>query len=173
MRQGTDDNDGMTDHDDTCDGPCEVLFVYVPYGAIERPSIALGLLKQVLVEHGFSAGVHYANITFAEQIGLPVYDAISRLSREMAGEWTFAGAAFPDVPADHDGYLTTLGEILKPSVAEAAAREIAAQLWPVRRLANDFIARTVREVLARRTALYTSRTTRVHGAVRVEFPLPS
>ncbi|KVG57271.1 hypothetical protein WJ33_04220 [Burkholderia ubonensis] len=151
MPMRMDADPGSNHHDDADDdGPCDVLFVYLPYGAIERPSIALGLLKQVLVDHGFSAGVHYANITFAEQIGLPVYDAISRLSREMAGEWTFAGAAFPDAETDHDGYMRALGEILKPSVAEAAAREIAAQLWPVRRLAEAFIARTVREIVARR-----------------------
>ena len=137
--------DGIRDGDG-----CDVLLVYLPYGAIERPSIALGVLKQVLLDHGYSATVHYANIDFAEQVGLPAYDAISRLSREMAGEWTFAGAAFPDAEADHDGYMRTLGEILKPSVAEGAAREIAAQLWPIRRLAETFIARTVREVVARR-----------------------
>ena len=134
------------------DAPCDVLFVYVPYGAIERPSIALGLLKQILLDRGYSASVHYANIDFAERIGLYTYDAISRLSREMAGEWTFAGAAFPDASpsADHDGYMRTLGEILKPSVAEAAAHEIAAQLWPVRQQATEFIAHTVREIVARR-----------------------
>lgn len=96
-------------------GP-DVLFVFLPYGAVERPSIALGLLKQILVDAGHSAEVFYPNMDFAERVGIHAYDAISRLSRELVGEWTFSGAVFAEMDSRTDAYMLELGRILKPTV---------------------------------------------------------
>jgi hypothetical protein len=46
----------------------DVYLVAMPYAALERPSLALGLLKASLINHGISAKVCYANFAFAETI---------------------------------------------------------------------------------------------------------
>jgi hypothetical protein len=72
----------------------------MPYASPTRPSMALGLLKAILAEGGITASVAYANLWFAESVGLRRYSlcASNMPIVFLAGEWTFAGAAFPDDP---------------------------------------------------------------------------
>jgi len=58
------------------------------------------LLKAILAEGGINASVAYANLWFAESVGLRRYSlcASNMPIVFLAGEWTFAGAAFPDDP---------------------------------------------------------------------------
>jgi hypothetical protein len=72
----------------------------MPYASPTRPSMALGLLKAILAEGGITASVAYANLWFAESVGLRRYSlCASNLPIVfLAGEWTFAGAAFHDDP---------------------------------------------------------------------------
>ncbi len=78
----------------------DVCLVTMPYASPTRPSMALGLLKAILAEGGISASVAYANLWFAESTGLRRYSlcASNMPIVFLAGEWTFAGAAFPDDP---------------------------------------------------------------------------
>ena len=86
-------NRGMTSAPDVC-------LVTMPYASPTRPSMALGLLKAILAEGGITASVAYANLWFAESVGLRRYSlcASNMPIVFLAGEWTFAGAAFPDDP---------------------------------------------------------------------------
>jgi magnesium-protoporphyrin IX monomethyl ester (oxidative) cyclase len=78
----------------------------MPYAAVQRPSIGLGLLKASLEQKEIQSTVVYPNIWFAEEIGLDVYTALSNiLFMNFVGEWTFSGAAFPDFQPDHSEYL--------------------------------------------------------------------
>jgi magnesium-protoporphyrin IX monomethyl ester (oxidative) cyclase len=129
-------------------GGVDVCLVLVPYGALQRPSIALGILKQALVEAGYGAEVIYGSFAFAEEIGAGVYDALGRATQELAGEWTFAGAAFPDFAPDHDLYLAELGAIFAPGSAEGAQR-VGALFHSIRNRTDRFIDRLADEVLAR------------------------
>ena len=55
----------------------DVLLILMPYAAVERPSIGLGLLKASLQEADVESVVLYPNLWFAEEIGLDVYKGIS------------------------------------------------------------------------------------------------
>src|SRR5205814_7454622 len=82
------------------EGAPDVCLVTMPYASPTRPSMALGLLKAILAEGGITASVAYANLWFAEAVGLRRYSlCASNLPIVfLAGEWTFAGAAFHDDP---------------------------------------------------------------------------
>jgi ribosomal peptide maturation radical SAM protein 1 len=69
----------------------------MPYAHIMRPSIALGILKSCLQRGGISCRVEYANLHFAEAVGLEVNSLMSHLRTDsLIGEWTFSQAAFRD-----------------------------------------------------------------------------
>ena len=74
-------------------GP-DVCLVTMPYASPTRPSMALGLLKAILAEGGITASVAYANLWFAESVGLRRYSlcASNMPIVFLAGEWTFAGS---------------------------------------------------------------------------------
>jgi len=135
------------------EGPVDVLLVTMPYGNIHRPSIALGLLKASLQGTGITCGVDYANLRFAELVGLDVTGLMYFTRTDsLIGEWTFAGAAFPE-------HVTTAGAILgraslhqTPNLPATAVRdrEFAGVFEQVRSLAPSFVDDTARRVLARR-----------------------
>jgi ribosomal peptide maturation radical SAM protein 1 len=125
----------------------------MPYAAITRPSLALGVLKASLAGSGIGCAVEYANLAFAERIGLDALRLIS-ISRieNLVGEWTFAGAAFPDHAAsavDHLGHASV--DLLRslPGTATKIA-DILDVFEAVREAAGAFVDETARAVLCRR-----------------------
>ncbi|MGB8508914.1 MAG: RiPP maturation radical SAM C-methyltransferase [Pyrinomonadaceae bacterium] len=87
----------------------DVCLLSMPFPPLNQPSMALGLLKAALLESGISVKTLYPCLWFAEEIGLDVYYFISESKQEfLAGEWTFAGVAFPDFNPDHEAYLDTV-----------------------------------------------------------------
>lgn len=117
----------------------DVCLVLMPYAAIERPSIALGLLKACLEESKIQTSVLYPNIWFAEEIGLCKYSVISGSRPELLmGEWTFSGVAFPDFQLDYSEYFS--------DIAYKNA-DMTQALWWVRSRAAAFIERVAQSVL--------------------------
>jgi magnesium-protoporphyrin IX monomethyl ester (oxidative) cyclase len=117
----------------------DVCLVLMPYAGIERPSIALGLLKASLIESGIEVSVLYPNLWFAQEIGIYQYKVISDgFAGSFVGEWTFSGAAFPDFQPDHSDYFNTIASN-KPDIAQ--------ELWSVRNKAASFIDKVARSVL--------------------------
>lgn len=91
-----------------------VLLLCVPYAPLERPSIGISILKAALEQRGIGCRVFYANLMFAEIVGLHPYDLISRAdSHHLIGEWTFRSAAFPKAPPVEEGYFTHIEEGLQ------------------------------------------------------------
>src|SRR5215475_10283375 len=74
----------------------DVCLVTMPYAALPRPSLALSLLKKILEDDEIPTVVVYANLWFAEAIGIVRYHLCSHQcpTEFLAGEWTFAAAAF-------------------------------------------------------------------------------
>jgi ribosomal peptide maturation radical SAM protein 1 len=134
----------------------DVCLVTMPYAAPTRPSMALGLLKAILAEGGISASVAYANLWFAEAVGLRRYSlCASNLPIVfLAGEWTFAAAAFGDDPrrAERDAeYLRQLRQASDgyPRVwSGARGGEFTADLLALREAATGFVDQAARRVLA-------------------------
>lgn len=72
-----------------------VCLVQMPYNSVAMPSLALGLLSSYLKERSIEARVVYANMSFADEIGLDIYRVIEdSLSSHLLGDWTFSGALF-------------------------------------------------------------------------------
>ena len=116
----------------------EVCFVLMPYVDVERPSIAMGLLKAALNGAGITSKVIYANLQFAEQLGLEQYKYLGgSLAAHLMGEWTFSGTAFPDFQSDNAKYFQLLE--LSPDRQEL--------LWDIRHQTVSFVDQVARQVL--------------------------
>lgn len=120
-----------------------ICLVQMPYAALERPSIALGLLKSSLQKKTLEAKVYYPNWKWAERIGLVHYQALSESpAASLLGEWSFAGAAFGT-----DLSMEFLDEVLErevPGWSQAALRKAA---LAARQQACAFLDEVVSEIL--------------------------
>lgn len=84
-----------------------VGLVTMPFGAVDRPSIALGLLKASLAGHGIDVDVAYLNLAFARRLGAEGYARISAIwQRAMAGDWVFAGSLYDGEAPRADAYVS-------------------------------------------------------------------
>lgn len=59
------------------EGGAEVCLVTMPYASLERPSLGLGLLNSILSADGIPSVVCYANLWFAERVGVWLYELCS------------------------------------------------------------------------------------------------
>lgn len=67
--------------------------ICMPWGSISRPSLAMALLKRCITSAGFHVDLHYLNVAFAKQIGLPLYEQVADCS-EIEAEWFFSQRLF-------------------------------------------------------------------------------
>jgi magnesium-protoporphyrin IX monomethyl ester (oxidative) cyclase len=125
----------------------EVALAYVPFGALERPSLAVGLLKAALARAGIGCDVRYSNFEFAERVGLELYGKLAWVREEMIGEWIFSGAAFPDFNFDVDVYLEQVLDSFYPSADERARQFGRDYLLYAREEADAFIDDQARALL--------------------------
>jgi ribosomal peptide maturation radical SAM protein 1 len=85
----------------------DVVFVQMPFAGVERPSLALGLFTASLKKAGLSTESAYANISFAERIGLPAYVLLrSAAPSSLIGEWLFGESAFGSAARGLEGLPT-------------------------------------------------------------------
>ncbi|HEY6251869.1 MAG TPA: RiPP maturation radical SAM protein 1, partial [Candidatus Angelobacter sp.] len=95
----------------------DVVLVCMPFAEVQRPSIALGLLRAALEGTGISSEVVYGNFVFAETIGLVAYQAMqSAPTDHLLGEWCFAQELLPEpcgngATARDDEYLNLVLEV--------------------------------------------------------------
>ena len=79
----------------------------MPFGALDRPSVALGLFKASLTRAGVESDVAYLNLAFARHLGAPTYDRILAIrQRAMAGDWVFTGCLYEGGPPRGDSYVS-------------------------------------------------------------------
>lgn len=89
----------------------DVCLVNMPYAELARPSLALGILQSAIEAEGFSAVSIYANLMFAEEIGLDDFMYVSKARpQEALADWTFAHIAFPEYTPDLEEYVDLLIE---------------------------------------------------------------
>jgi ribosomal peptide maturation radical SAM protein 1 len=106
-----------------------VCLLQMPYAALERPSIALGLLKAGLGNVGVPVTVFYANWWWAERLGLSAYQALSESpAASLLGEWSFAEAAL-----GYSGDDDFLEQVLTREVPEGQ-REVLRRAMPIARV---------------------------------------
>ncbi|PTE06298.1 RiPP maturation radical SAM C-methyltransferase [Mesorhizobium helmanticense] len=131
----------------------QIVLVNMPMSAIERPSLALGLLKSVLTRAGLRSKIVYANIWFLEYAGLADYNMLEGSPPEDAlVDWLFAGIAFPDFEADHDVFLDRYFE-RNPIHPNKGLAERRAHFRELRSLIGGFIDWTADKILEQRPAM--------------------
>jgi ribosomal peptide maturation radical SAM protein 1 len=125
-----------------------VLLIHPPFGAIERPSLALGLLRAELDRAGIASTVVYANLDFAAEMGAVEYG----FWEEVLGEVAFGRAAFPEWEPDWTSWVRGLPTRPRRRVAgrtlPASGDELVAAARAVREKAASFVDRCAREVVA-------------------------
>jgi ribosomal peptide maturation radical SAM protein 1 len=148
--------------DSRTDAGTDICLVSMPYASLSRPSMALGLLKAILLDEGFRVSSIDATLWFAEMVGLRRYDlcAEQSLIENLTGEWTFAEAAFGDDPRREEKdaeYLRQVYESNGPAQPRAKPQAVArrspgealvADLWAIRGAATRFVEDAARRVLA-------------------------
>jgi hypothetical protein len=87
----------------------DVCLVMMPYISLCHPSPALGTLKSCLKGTDITLDTVYANLLFAEEIGYDAYVMLENTLRtELASEWIFAYATFPEHSRNLDAYAQQL-----------------------------------------------------------------
>ena len=119
-----------------------VVLVSMPWGALERPALGIGLLAESLrARRGVSCEIRYLNMQFADAIGADRYQWIThRLPHiAFAGEWLFTEALYgPDAGRDA-AYLEAIlrREWNLPELDIAALVEVRGQVGPYLRSMMD------------------------------------
>lgn len=122
-----------------------IALVHMPWGALEIPSLALGIMRTVARRHGHEAEIRYANLDFVDWItgrtefGPAEYRYYAESSYfQSAGDWVFSSALY-DGEVRQGGYEHYL-EFLAGGGADDA--EIATTR-ALHRIAPEFIAELV------------------------------
>ena len=88
-----------------------VVLVSMPFMEVFRPSIQLGLLKEIAAGHGFPVRTLHANLDFAARLGVDCYQVLSEQRGRMVGDWLFSldafGTAAPDADSGWAGELAS------------------------------------------------------------------
>lgn len=130
----------------------DCCLVLMPYVDLRSPSLALGLLQAILKGQGFSARTVHACLDFAEMAGLGVQYQVMKGGRWLAGDWSFARAAFGPDHLDDEGYLRF---VFERWVRRYPARELTVDperfrqgLLNLRAQADRFVAQLTPRILA-------------------------
>ncbi len=126
----------------------DIVLVNMPFAAIQRPSIALGTLKSILRDTGLSVHTAYANLWYAEYIGIDSYLRVERTrSQDVLGDWIFGSAAFPEHDPDHARYLDRLLRTNR-NLSRGSRDQTIELLYRLRRLSAQFVDEVADRVLA-------------------------
>ncbi|MFC5666905.1 RiPP maturation radical SAM C-methyltransferase [Kitasatospora misakiensis] len=133
-----------------------IVLLHMPWGAIDVPSLALGILHTAAARAGHQVDVRYANLDFvdwaAETAGFGVddYQYFSEKSYfQGAGDWAFAGALYGDDGASGGGGDDTGStDYFAYLAANGASEQEIALTRATRAIAPAFIARLVEELAA-------------------------
>jgi ribosomal peptide maturation radical SAM protein 1 len=81
------------------DGP-RILLVSMPFGALERPGLGLGLLQAAARRDGFSCTTRYFGFDLADAIGTSVYQWLTHTVpyETFAGDWLFTDSLYGEDP---------------------------------------------------------------------------
>lgn len=140
----------------------EVVLVQMPFGRVEAPSLALSLFKAALGLRGIGATVHYANLAWAERLGLDAFRLVEHTgTTRLVGEWLFAGpgdeAEPPPLP---EGALATANPVVLGLLRSNHPHlDPAVLLRELRRRSGDFVRATAERVLAQQPRVVAASST--------------
>jgi len=127
-----------------------IVLVTMPMVGVERPSLALGLLKSILDGAGLPTTIAYANLWFLDYIGIADYGVLELTATEHAVvDWIFAEVAFPDHKSDSATFLDHTMASLHIK-GEERQRSFRDRMLKLRERAPGFIDWTLEQVLHHR-----------------------
>ena len=102
-----------------------VVLVSMPFMDPHRPSIQLGLLKEIIARYGFPVRTYHAYLDFAAQVGVDFYKLLCQHRGTLIGDWLFSLEAFGDAAPDPGArMLDDLGDgVSYLGASEEEARE--------------------------------------------------
>jgi len=131
-----------------------ICLINPPFGAIEHPSLALGLLQASAERAGFSCRSLYANLAFAERLGPDLYFWLANTTsfRNLLGEWVFGGLLSPESGAAAEEYLQRFLDESQESDFQVMmpGHDLRETLRQARQMAAEFIEQLAVEVVAAR-----------------------
>src|SRR5688572_11885372 len=95
-----------------------VVVITMPFMAVDRPSIQVGLLSALAADRGFPVRGLHANLDFAVRVGLADYELLNERRGRMVGDWLFSVAAFGAEAPDTAG---SFPEVFEPDLGYLAA----------------------------------------------------
>jgi ribosomal peptide maturation radical SAM protein 1 len=141
------------DHAERPRAAVPVVLVNMPLAGVERPSLALSLLKAELTAGGIGTTVTYANLWFLEYIGL-VHHKMLEMNRpeDALVDWLFSHLAFPDFRPDPEAFLTA--HLERQGLKDPATRDaLRATLLTLRSQTAEFIEWSVDKILAHQPSI--------------------
>jgi ribosomal peptide maturation radical SAM protein 1 len=125
----------------------DIVLVNMPFATLNAPSIGLSLVKSALRTYPITVRERYYNISFAQTIGVGLYEHIAGSAPDLlVGEWIFAKAAFGSEL--RSGYYETFLDIPargRESTPEALTHEA---LLALQRTAEEFVDSCCTAILA-------------------------
>lgn len=148
----------------------DVCFVALPFQNPENPALSLSLLHSCLKAVGLRSKVFYANLRFADIIGLDRYclAANSGSYREaLAGEYIFSKAAFEDSALS--GYRDFFKGQLREFVPAAQLNAMCDCFEEMRSRVDEFLEETVDEVLRAQPRIVAVSSTTQQNCACIAF----
>lgn len=130
-------------------GAVDVVLVNMPFAEVQRPSIALGLLHASLKETEIRSEVVYANLSFAETVGLAVYQALQATATDhLLGEWCFSANLFQENEKQDEEYLNLVLEARTQGLPPLLEQRKEMMRW-IRGRTSAFLDRLAEAIVAR------------------------
>ncbi|HKT51392.1 MAG TPA: RiPP maturation radical SAM C-methyltransferase, partial [Candidatus Angelobacter sp.] len=130
-------------------GAVDVVLVNMPFAEVQRPSIALGLLHASLKETEIRSEVIYANLWFAETVGLASYQALQATATDhLLGEWCFSANLFPENQEQDEEYLNLVLEARTQGLPRLLDQRKKLMRW-IRGQTSAFLDRLAEDIVAR------------------------
>jgi magnesium-protoporphyrin IX monomethyl ester (oxidative) cyclase len=134
-------------------GELDIALVNMPFAEMQRPSLALGILKAILRSNAIRARTFEGQLLVLEHVSFEDYFHISRSPDwYQLGEWIFSAPAFPEMNGRGDGFVPlALAEGRRERIrffhghSEESLREL---LGALRARAAKFIDALADEILA-------------------------
>ena len=186
-------------HNSTAPSPAgpdmRVAIVCMPWGSIQKPSLAMGILKRLIADAGFTPELHYLNFTLAAQLGLKAYEDIAGGAffyqewffsqylfgadgtGEMQNRWEQmlanddAGSMLRGMTGhspDRDDYFKSLAESEVPRFLDAAFQQVDWQRYKIVGFTTTFAQSLASLAIAKRIKTAYPETTIVFGGANVD-----
>lgn len=137
----------------------DVVLVSLPFGVLQSPSLALGILQARLCAAGIGTITRHFTLDYAARVGTTLYDRIGSgfpRTTDLLGEWIFSHAMTPKTREQQESYLrrTFTADHLRSAGDGAVATESGTRkgqlletILGLASTAGEFVDHAAREIL--------------------------